>query len=72
MRPATPDSLPLIGPIPGHRGLYVATGHGMLGLTLAPGTARYVVPLVLDEVEPAELKPFTPERYVLTGAWRRP
>ncbi|TCO33599.1 D-amino-acid dehydrogenase [Kribbella steppae] len=72
MRPATPDSLPLIGPIPGHRGLYVATGHGMLGLTLAPGTARYVVPLVLDEVGPAELKPFAPERYLLTGAWRRP
>jgi D-amino-acid dehydrogenase len=72
MRPATPDSLPLIGPVPGHTGLYVATGHGMLGLTLAPGTARYVVPLVLDDERPTELKPFAPERYVLTGAWRRP
>ncbi|WP_432888410.1 NAD(P)/FAD-dependent oxidoreductase [Kribbella sp. CA-245084] len=71
MRPATPDSLPLIGAIPGHRGLYVATGHGMLGLTLAPGTARHVVPLVLDDVRSPELQPFAPERY-LSGAWRRP
>ena len=34
-RPATPDSLPLLGPIPGQDGLYVAAGHGMLGVTLA-------------------------------------
>jgi D-amino-acid dehydrogenase len=72
MRPATPDSLPLIGAIPGHRGLYVATGHGMLGLTLAPGTARHVVPLVLDDVRSPELRPFAPERYLLSGAWWRP
>ena len=64
MRPATPDSLPLIGPVPGRDGLYVATGHGTLGLTLAPGTARYVVPLVLDGTRPAELAPFALERYL--------
>ena len=72
MRPATPDSLPLIGPIPGHQGLYVATGHGMLGLTLAPGTARHVVPLLLDNVRAPELTPFAPERYLLRGASWRP
>ncbi|MFI7067938.1 NAD(P)/FAD-dependent oxidoreductase [Kribbella sp. NPDC050124] len=72
MRPATPDSLPLIGPVPGHPGLYVATGHGMLGLTLAPGTAHHVVPLVLSDERPLELKPFAPERYLLRGAWTRP
>ncbi|WP_186301121.1 FAD-binding oxidoreductase [Rhodococcus sp. WB9] len=33
MRPATPDSLPSIGPVPGHRGLYIAAGHGMVGVT---------------------------------------
>lgn len=71
MRPATPDSLPLIGPIPGQPGLYVATGHGMLGLTLAPGTARHVVPLMLDDVRAPELRAFAPERY-LRGVWQRP
>lgn len=39
LRPVTPDSLPLVGQLPGHRGVFAATGHGMLGLTLAPGTA---------------------------------
>lgn len=43
LRPVTPDSLPLIGEVPGRPGLLAATGHGMLGLTLAPGTAAEVV-----------------------------
>mgnify|MGYP002700891346 CR=1 FL=1 len=34
-RPSTPDSLPCIGPVPGHRGLFAAFGHGHLGLTQA-------------------------------------
>jgi D-amino-acid dehydrogenase len=42
LRPATPDSLPLIGELPGRPGVLVAAGHGMLGLTLAPGTAAEV------------------------------
>ena len=42
LRPATPDSMPVVGELPGHRGVFVATGHGMLGLTLAPGTAAEI------------------------------
>lgn len=42
LRPVTPDSLPLVGDVPGRQGVYAATGHGMLGLTLAPGTAREI------------------------------
>jgi len=42
LRPATPDSLPIVGELPGHRGVFAATGHGMLGLTLAPGTAAEI------------------------------
>ena len=38
-RPCMPDSVPYVGPVPGHRGLHVATGHGHLGLTAAPRTA---------------------------------
>jgi D-amino-acid dehydrogenase len=36
LRPVTPDGLPLIGQVTGKPGVLVATGHGMLGLTLAP------------------------------------
>ena len=42
LRPATPDSMPVVGELPGHPGVFAATGHGMLGLTLAPGTAAEI------------------------------
>jgi len=42
-RPCVPDSLPRIGAVPGHSGLFVATGHGHLGLTQAPATAARVI-----------------------------
>jgi glycine/D-amino acid oxidase-like deaminating enzyme len=32
----------VIRPLPGKPGVLAATGHGMLGLTLAPGTATEV------------------------------
>ncbi len=62
-RPATPDSLPLIGPTPGLPDLYVATGHGMLGLTLAPATARLLAPLVLEARPAPDLQPFRLDRF---------
>ncbi len=45
-RPCTPDSVPVIGPIGRNRGLFVATGHGTLGMTLAVPTARAVTEMV--------------------------
>jgi D-amino-acid dehydrogenase len=46
LRPATPDSRPLIGPSP-IPGLLLNTGHGALGWTLACGSARLAVDLLL-------------------------
>jgi D-amino-acid dehydrogenase len=62
LRPATPDGLPLIGALPGLDGVYLATGHGMLGVTLAPATAALLAPLVLENRAAAELAPFDPAR----------
>ena len=62
LRPATADGLPLIGAVPSHDGLFVATGHGMLGVTLAPATAALLAPLVLEGRTPPELLPFAPQR----------
>jgi D-amino-acid dehydrogenase len=39
-RPCMPDSVPVIGPAPGHAGLWLAVGHGHLGLTGSANTAR--------------------------------
>jgi D-amino-acid dehydrogenase len=58
LRPATPDSLPFVGPIGGAHGLIVATGHGMLGVTLAPATGEAVAELVITGSVPTELAPF--------------
>ena len=60
LRPATPDGLPLIGALPGLEGAYLATGHGMLGVTLAPATAALLAPLVLEGRAAPELAPFDP------------
>ena len=62
LRPATADGLPLIGALPGHDGLFVAAGHGMLGVTLAPATAAFLAPLVLEGRMAPELEPFDPGR----------
>ena len=62
LRPATPDGLPLIGALPGLDGIYLATGHGMLGVTLAPATAELLAPLVLEGRLVPELAPFDPAR----------
>ena len=58
LRPSTPDSLPYIGAVPGVPNLYVAAGHGMLGLTLAPTTGALLARLIVDGKASAPLRPF--------------
>jgi D-amino-acid dehydrogenase len=62
LRPMTADGLPLIGRAPALENGYVATGHGMLGVTLAPATAALLAPLVLEGRAAPELAPFNPAR----------
>jgi D-amino-acid dehydrogenase len=59
-RPATGDGLPLIGEVA--TDVYVAAGHTMLGVTLAPATAALLAPLVLEGKRAPELAPFNPLR----------
>lgn len=63
MRPMTPDGLPIMGRLGSLENTYVTTGHGMLGVTLAPGSAAVMADLVVhDKVSPL-LAPFDPARY---------
>ena len=62
-RPLTPDGLPLIGWAKGYRNLALATGHSMLGVTLAPATAEAIAELVCGGRTPAEIRPFDPARF---------
>jgi D-amino-acid dehydrogenase len=63
MRQTTPDDLPFIGAVSGFGHLYVATGHGMLGVTLAPATGAALVPLVLEDHTVPEHEPFGLDRF---------
>jgi D-amino-acid dehydrogenase len=62
LRPATPDSLPLLGPLDGLPGLFVASGHGMLGVTLAPASGLAIAEMIETGRVPNELEPFNPLR----------
>lgn len=58
LRPMTSDGLPIIGRLPGVDGAWVATGHGMLGLTLGPVTGSLIAGDVLrGEAIVPELSP---------------
>jgi glycine/D-amino acid oxidase-like deaminating enzyme len=62
-RPTTPDKRPLIGPVPGRAGLFLATGHEGLGITTAPATAEILVSQILGHPYPFDTTPFSPSRF---------
>jgi D-amino-acid dehydrogenase len=64
LRPCTDDGLPAIGPLPDIQGLYAATGHGMLGLTLGPVTGKLLSEQILDGSPSLPLGPFDPGRFL--------
>ena len=57
LRPSIPDSLPVIGPSKGGGEVILAFGHGHLGLTLAPATARIVADLLAGKPAPEATSP---------------
>jgi len=63
-RAATPDKLPLIGPCPGYKSVYLATGHEGLGITTSLGTARILVDQVVDSKPEIAVEPYLPSRAV--------
>jgi D-amino-acid dehydrogenase len=62
-RPSIPDSLPVIGPSRGGSGVIHAFGHGHIGLTLAPVTARIVADLVAGRPPDRDIAPFRVTRF---------
>jgi D-amino-acid dehydrogenase len=62
LRPATPDSRPIIGQSP-IENLFLNTGHGGLGWTLACGSARLCADLIEDAEPSAPTAPFALQRF---------
>ena len=67
LRPMTPDGTPVVGAtrLPN---LYLATGHGTLGWTMAAGTARVMADVISGRKPGIDLKGLTVDRY--PGAYR--
>ncbi len=63
LRPMSSDGLPIIGLLKGYRNLAVATGHGMMGVTLGPATGIAIADLLTDGSSREILKPFDPARF---------
>ena len=61
-RAATPDKLPLIGPCPGYKSVFLATGHEGLGITTSLGTARILVDQVTGSKPEIAVEPYLPSR----------
>jgi len=61
-RAATPDKLPLIGPWPADRSLFLATGHEGLGITTSLGTARILADQITGEKPGILIEPYLPSR----------
>lgn len=62
LRPMSVDGVPIVGPLGDVEGLSVATGHGMLGLTLAPVTGEMIAKHVLEGDEP-RIEALSPVRF---------
>ncbi|HWM08010.1 MAG TPA: FAD-dependent oxidoreductase [Solirubrobacteraceae bacterium] len=62
-RPLLPDSLPVIDRLPGAANAFVATGHGMLGVTLAPASGCALSEYMLSGRRPDVLEPFRFDRF---------
>ncbi|MFR9798856.1 NAD(P)/FAD-dependent oxidoreductase [Streptomyces sp. MS06] len=67
LRPMTPDGLPVVGPLPGTDNVLVASGHCMLGVTLAPVTADLIATAIGAGRHGADTSdialPFAPQRF---------
>lgn len=67
-RPITADGTPIIGPVPGAPGVFVATGHGPWGILTAPATGLLVAEMILDGgATSLDVAPFAPSRLPIAG-----
>lgn len=63
LRPWSPDHLPLIGPVAGFEGLYLATGHEGAGICLAPVTGELIGKWITEEISPSLADAISPGRF---------
>ncbi len=63
-RPCTADMLPVMGPAPGHRGLWFNFGHAHQGFTLGPVAGRLLAEMMDGDVPFVDPAPYLPQRFM--------
>jgi D-amino-acid dehydrogenase len=71
LRPMTPDGTPLVGATP-LKGLYLNTGHGTLGWTMACGSAQLLADVISGRQPAIRTEGLDIGRYGARGATSRP
>ncbi len=62
-RPMCVDEIPLIGPVKRWNNLMLATGHGMLGVSMSAATAELVTSLIAGEKPVLDAESYAPSRF---------
>lgn len=62
-RPMTWDDLPLLGRAPGQRGVWIAAGHGMLGISMSTATGQLMADMITGRTPAFDPTPYRPERF---------
>jgi D-amino-acid dehydrogenase len=63
LRPCSPDGLPYIGRFNQYKNLSVATGHGMMGLSMGPITGKLIAQILSNEPPSINITALSPDRY---------
>lgn len=63
-RAATPDKLPLIGPMPNDDTLWMATGHEGLGITTSLATGELIAAMITGAQAKISARPYLPSRFI--------
>ena len=64
-RPMTYDDLPVLGPVTNLQNLMLATGHGMLGVTMSAATGLLVSEMICGRTPSLDVSAYSPARFNL-------
>jgi glycine oxidase len=63
LRPASPDELPVLGPVPGLSNVFVGAGHFRSGLQMSPGSAAILADVICGSETVISLEGLTIDRF---------
>ena len=63
LRPCSPDGLPYVGRFARYQNVSTATGHSMMGVSLAPVTGRLLAEILSGEAPSLDVRALDPDRF---------